>query len=277
MNIIDIIENKQSNKSVAVVGVPYDDNSSFMKGPAKAPPKIREAFNSDSTNKCTESGLDLSKQSNFYDVGDLELKKGLNVLGYIEHIYQELLDNQVKVLSLGGDHAVTLPIIQAYEKHFPDLNILHFDAHPDLYDEFEGNRYSHACPFARIMEEKLASRLVQVGIRTLNGHQREQSEKFGTEIIEMKDFSQDAIPGLSGNVYISIDMDGIDPAFAPGVSHQEPGGLSARDVISIIQRTGGNIIGADLVEFNPLNDSNGITASLATKLMKELLARMLTS
>ncbi len=133
MNINEIIGHKSAGKTVAVVGVPYDEQSSFMKGPAKAPPKIRDAFNSDSTNKCTESGLDLSQQSNFFDVGDLELKKGLNVLGYIEHIYQELLDNQVRVLSLGGDHAVTLPIIQAYEKHYPDLNILHFDAHPYFF------------------------------------------------------------------------------------------------------------------------------------------------
>jgi arginase len=276
MNINDILGHKLDGKSVAIVGVPYDDNSSFMKGPAKAPSKIREAFNSDATNKCTESGLDLSKQSNFFDVGDLELKKGLNVLGYIEHIYQELLDKQVRVLSLGGDHAVTLPIIQAYEKHYPELNILHFDAHPDLYDEFQGNRYSHACPFARVMEEGLIKKLVQVGIRTMTPHQQEQADRFNVTLIDMKSWPK----GLSklrftGPVYISLDLDVLDPACAPGVSHPEPGGLRTRDVITIIQQIKAPIVGADIVEYNPLRDINGMTAMVAAKLLKELADKML--
>jgi len=261
---------------VAVVGVPYDDNSSFKKGPAKAPPKIREAFNSDATNKCTESGLDLSQQSNFIDGGDLELKKDLNVLGYIESITQELLDKQVRVLSLGGDHAVTLPIIRAYEKHFPELNILHFDAHPDLYDDFEGNRYSHASPFARIMEEGLINKLVQVGIRTMTPHQQEQADRFNITVIDMKSlpkgFSQ---LNFNGPVYISLDLDALDPAYAPGVSHLEPGGLSTRDVITVIQQIKAPIVGADIVEYNPVRDINGMTAMVAAKLMKELADKML--
>jgi arginase family enzyme len=118
---------------------------------------------------------------------------------------------------------------------------------------------------------------VQVGIRTLNDHQREQSLRFGTEIIEMKDFSAEQIPLFKNPVYLSIDLDGIDPAFAPGVSHHEPGGLSSREVINIIHHIKGNIIGADIVELNPLRDSNGITASLAAKLCKEILARMILS
>lgn len=276
MNIKDILGHKLTDRPVAVVGVPYDEHSSFMKGPAKAPAKIREAFNSDSTNKCTESGLDLAKQSNFYDVGNLELKKGLNVLGYIEHIYQELLDNQVRVLSLGGDHTVTLPIIQAYEKHFPDLNILHFDAHPDLYDEFEGNRYSHACPFARIMEEGLIKKLVQVGIRTMTPHQQVQADRFNVTVIDMKSWPK----GLSrlrftGPVYISLDLDALDPAYAPGVSHLESGGLRTRDVITVIQKIKAPIVGADIVEYNPVRDINGMTAMVAAKLLKELADKML--
>ena len=278
MNINEIIGSKKNHRTVAVVGIPYDDNSSFMKGPAKAPPKIREAFNSDSTNKCTESGLDLSQQTNFFDIGDLELKKGLNVLGYIEHIYQELLDKQVRVLSLGGDHAVTLPIIRAYEKHFPELNILHFDAHPDLYDEFEGNRYSHACPFARIMEEGLIKKLVQVGIRTMTPHMQEQADRFNVTVIDMKSWPK----GLSqikfnGPVYISVDLDALDPAHAPGVSHHEPGGLRTRDVIAVIQQLNVPIVGADIVEYNPVRDINGMTAMVAAKFLKELADKMLLS
>ena len=276
MKIKDILGQKLTDKSIAIVGVPYDEHSSFMKGAAKAPSKIREAFNSDSTNKCTESGLDLAKQSNFFDVGDLELKKGLNVLGYIEHIYQELLDNQVRVLSLGGDHTVTLPIIRAYEKHFPDLNILQFDAHPDLYDEFEGNRYSHACPFARIMEEGLIKKLVQVGIRTMTPHQQKQAYRFNVTVIDMKSWPKDLSRlRFTGPVYISLDLDALDPACAPGVSHLEPGGLRTRDIITVIQKIKTPIVGGDIVEYNPVRDINGMTAMVAAKLLKELADKML--
>ncbi len=267
---------KLDEKSVAVVGVPYDEHSSYMKGAAKAPPLIRDAYHSKSTNKCTESGLDLSQRSSFHDLGDLEWKRGLNVFSTIEHTFDELLDNHVRVIALGGDHAITLPIIQAYEKHYPGLNLLQFDSHPDLYDELDGNRYSHACPFARIMEEGLIKKLVQVGIRCMTPHQQEQADRFNVSVVDMKSIPQ----GLSdlhfaGPLYISIDLDVLDPAFAPGVSHLEPGGLRTRDVISVIQQIQAPIVGADIVEYNPTRDIHGMTAMVAAKLMKELAARML--
>ena len=137
-------------------------------------------------------------------------------------------------IALGGDHAITFPILRAFAKRHPRLSILHFDAHPDLYDEFEGNRFSHACPFARIMEEGLAGRLVQVGIRTANAHQREQVARFGVEMIEMRDFRDGLAPEFDAPVYVSFDLDGLDPAFAPGVSHREPGGLSTRQALDVI-------------------------------------------
>jgi arginase len=152
---------------------------------------------------------------------------------------------------------------------------VHFDAHPDLYDEFEGDRLSHASPFARIMEEKLAARLVQVGIRTLNAPQRAQIARFGVELVEMKDFRPDLLIRAAGPVYVSVDLDGLDPAYAPGVSHPEPGGLSTRDVLGVLQRLEGQLIGADVVELNPQRDPDGTTARVAAKITKELVARML--
>ena len=269
---------KFDEKSVAMVGVPYDEQSSFMRGAAKAPPRIRAAFHSSSTNTCTESGLDLSGHSNFHDLGDLAWKRGQNVFSYIEHTFDELLDNRVRVISLGGDHAVTWPIIQAYEKHHPGLSLLQFDAHPDLYDELDGNRYSHACPFARIMEEGLLQELVQVGIRCMTPHQQEQANRFNVTVVDMKSIPK----GLSniqfqGPLYVSIDLDVLDPAFAPGVSHLEPGGLRTRDVISVIQQIQAPIVGADIVEYNPTRDINDMTARVAAKLLKELAAKMLIS
>lgn len=124
----------------------------------------------------------------------------------------ELLAKGIGLLSLGGDHSVTYPIMRAYAEHFTDINILHIDAHFDLYDSFKGNKLSNACPFARIMEEGLCKRLVQIGIRTLNAHQREQAAKFGVEMIEMQDCK--ALPDFDGPVYLSLDIDGINPAFA---------------------------------------------------------------
>jgi len=178
-------------------------------------------------------------------------------------------------ISLGGDHSITYPIIKAISKKYGRLNILQFDAHPDLYDEFEGNRFSHACPFARIMEEKLAQRLVQVGIRSVNDHQRKQMDKFGVETIFMKDFSENLKLEFDNPLYISFDMDALDPAFAPGISHYEPGGLTTRQAVCLIQNIQAPIIvGADIVEFNPMRDLNGITAMTAAKILKELVGKI---
>ena len=184
------------------------------------------------------------------------------------------LDQQRRVVSLGGDHAVTYPILRAYARRYPDLSILHIDAHSDLYDDFEGNRWSHASPFARIMEEGLVKRLVQVGIRTMTSHLREQVERFGVEVFEMKDWRDDQHLDFDSPIYLSFDLDGLDPAFAPGVSHPEPGGLSTRQALSLIQQSNGTIVGADIVEYNPTLDPSGITALVAAKLLKEIAARM---
>lgn len=156
------------------------------------------------------------------------------------------------------------------------VNILHIDAHPDLYDEYEGNRFSHACPFARIMEERLAMRLVQVGIRTLNAHQAAQAKKFKVTMVQMKAFDPATVPIPRGPTYITIDLDGLDPAFAPGVAHREPGGLSVRDVIRVLHRVQGPVVGADIVELRPASDADGVTAVVASKLLKELAGLMRT-
>lgn len=261
--------------TVAVLGMPTDANSTFMRGAALAPPRIREVLNAGSSNWCAESVRDLGAEPRFRDLGDLQLGNGLGALTEIERAVDRLLEGDSYVLALGGDHAITLPILRAYAKKFSPLSILHLDAHPDLYDEFEGNRYSHACPFARIMEEGLATRLVQAGVRTLNPHQRAQAERFGVEVFTMQDREWDAALDLDGPVYLSLDMDVLDPAFAPGVAHHEPGGLSTRDVLGLVQGLRAPLVGADIVEFNPQRDFAGITAMAAAKLMKEIADRML--
>jgi len=262
--------------TVSILGIPLDENSSYLDGPKLAPSHIRHVLHDGASNLCAENGLDLSATPNFADTGDLDLSSGTNSISTIRGAVSDLLASGVRVISLGGDHSVTYPIIQAYAEVFPDLNILHLDAHPDLYDEFEGNRLSHACPFARILENGLATRLVQVGIRTMNPQQKQQAERFKVEIIDMQHFTPEKIPSFQGPLYLSLDMDVLDPAFAPGISHHEPGGLSTRQVLAIIQSIQAPLVGADIVELNPTRDISQITARTAAKFLKEIAANMLS-
>lgn len=257
---------------IALIGMPFDDHSSFLKGPAKAPPLIIEAIESDSANYFTEDLMDLADHSDVCWLGSAPLNNYFD----IEVIIAEILKQGAIPLSIGGDHSITYPILQAMSDSYPSLSILHFDAHGDLYDSLGGNRHSHASPFARIMEEGLAQALTQVGIRTLNDHQQTQVSKFGVKVIDMRNWSPDIDLNLSGPVYLSFDMDVLDPAFAPGVSHHEPGGFTTREVLRMIQKLDLNIVGLDLVEYNPDRDLNGVTAMTAAKIIKELLAKLLS-
>ena len=266
----------EGRAKLALIGFRYDENSSFMKGAADAPPQIRAAFRSDASNLFSESGVDLGTEGLFFDAGDIEPVSGSDTMTLIQDSISTLLSDGLAPIALGGDHSITYPIVKAFARRFPELSILHFDAHPDIYDEFQGNRYSHACPFARIMEEKLVKRLVQVGIRTATTHQREQIKKFGLEVVEMRDWKHGLAFEFDTPVYISFDVDALDPAFAPGVSHREPGGLSTRQAIDLIQRIKGRIVGADIVEFNPRMDPLHVTGTVCAKLLKEIAARMIS-
>ena len=188
-----------------LIGLPYDASSSYQRGPADAPAAIREALWSPSANSWTELGVNIGAEGVITDAGDLEL--GALCAGGCTSYDRE------------RDHAPARdgrPTRVARRRSLRDvpgaprrsaagaeLTILHVDAHPDLYDEFEGDRFSHACPFARIMEEELADRLVQVGIRTMTGHQRAQARRFGVEVIEMRHVRDDLRIALDTPVYVS--------------------------------------------------------------------------
>ncbi len=235
-----------------------------------APPEIRAAYHSSSANYFAENGIEISPDV-FEDKGDFKIDQYLD----IESITSTNLNKYIPILTLGGDHSISYPVFKAFHNVHGPVEVLHIDAHGDLYDNFDGDKYSHACPFARIMEEKLAKRLVQIGIRTLNTHQREQAKKFGVEITEMKDFDPHHLTEFTGPIYLSVDMDALDPAYAPGVSHQEPGGLNTRDLLHIIQSIKVPILGADIVEYNPKRDLNKMTAMVAAKILREIAGVML--
>lgn len=259
------------SNDIALIGIPFDENSSFLQGPAKAPELIIDAINSDSANYFTENLTDLNDHPQVKWCGNTAPKNYFDIGSPI----REILAQDAIPFSLGGDHSMAYPIMKAMAKKHPNLHIIQFDAHGDLYDELDGNKHSHACPFARIMENGLAENLTQIGIRTMTRHQKEQADRFGVNVIEMKDWSSNIDMKFDGPVYVTFDMDVLDPAFAPGVSHHEPGGLSSREAINMIQKLDANIVGCDVVEYNPDRDINGVTSMVAAKIVKELLAKLL--
>jgi agmatinase len=259
-------------RTIRVIGLPTDINSSFLRGPAKAPEVIRRALASDHSSGTPQIGQGFGEDFGLEDVGDLELVEGPSDFDTIRGAVSRALGDGVVPFCLGGDHSISYPAVAAVAAVHGPVSILHFDAHPDLYDDYEGNPSSHASPFARILEAGLAKDLVQVGIRTLNRHQADQVRRFGVKSIPMLGFEPDMVPVLEGPVYVSFDLDGLDPSVAPGVSHHEPGGLTVREVLQVLDRQTAPVVGADLVELNPDRDINGVTATLAAKLVREISA-----
>jgi arginase len=273
---------------VALLGLKEDRNSSFLQGPKEAPEIIRKSFICDSSNTFCEHGLDIATLID--DFGDFESSSADETHRYLEqHMEKVILKQLMLPLTLGGDHSVSFPLVHAVRKCYSaPITIVHFDAHPDLYPDFQNNPHSHASPFARILEHQgVCAKLISLGIRTANAEQRAQSVKYDVTTIEARHFPAHGaecaallapfIPTPDTLVYISFDIDVIEPGLAPGVSHREGGGISVRQAIDAIHAIPGRIIGADLVEFNPRKDVDGITAVVASKLMKELASKMIRS
>lgn len=264
-----------SSNDIALLNMPFDAYSSHLRGAAEGPSAIREMMKCGSANSSTELGHELNNNPRIVDAGSIDCSINNNAFDHLEIAIDAIGMQGAKPLIFGGDHSITYPIIKSLANYHGSFTILHFDAHPDLYNILDNNPLSHACPFARIMENKLANHLVQIGIRTLNQHQRDQADKFNVEVHEMTNWRGPEQININEPVYITIDLDALDPAFAPGVSHFEPGGLSVRQILDVIHSLNVPIIGADIVEYNPQRDINGMTAMVATKLYKEICGKML--
>jgi arginase len=261
---------------LAIIGVPFDEKSSYLRGAAGGPAAIRASSTGKARNPVTELGVDLEHDTVLVDLGDVDTSGDVDkTFLRIETAVAGVFKKKARPIILGGDHSITYPVLKAVASAHRAVDILHFDAHPDLYEDLYGDRLSHACPFARIMEEGLAKTLVQVGIRAATADQRTIARRHGVRMVEMKNF-QDALMLEFGHpLYISFDLDSLDPAFAPGVSHQEAGGLTTRQAVDIIHRLKARIIGLDVVELNPARDPSGITASAAVKIVKEVAGMMI--
>lgn len=279
-------------RRVGLLGFPEDRNSSFLRGPALAPPLIRAAFASPAFNTSDESGNDVNEWlTDFGGVPTTECSDHKSLFLSVEPLIANIVAQHHSPLILGGDHSITYSIVKSLHQIYRSkISIVHFDAHPDIYHSFEGSPHSHACQFARLFEEDIVESMVSIGVRTACRHQRDQMQRFNVKAIEAKDFVSheknlhsslsrllQTPPSSSSSfpVYISFDMDVIEPGLAPGVSHREAGGLTPRQCLQAIHAIPGNIVGADIVEFNPTRDPTGLTADVAGKLMKELASKIM--
>ncbi len=261
---------------ISLLGVPLDANSSHLFGPAQGPEAIRTALRSGSHNSSSEASIEVI--AHLEDLGDIAITNE-RASEDDARLITEAIASQLAVgrqtITLGGDHSITYPILQAFRQHHDDLTVVHIDAHPDLYDDLDGNPLSHASPFARALERECMKCLVQLGIRTATLHQREQAERWNVTMFSPRELHMFDASLLEGPIYLSIDLDGLDPAVAPGVSHHEPGGLTVREVLDIIDALPGPLVGADVVELNPTRDLLEMTAMVGAKLVKEIAAAML--
>ena len=260
---------------IAILGVPFDEKSSYLRGAAQGPAAVRAV----STGKCycgyTELGVNLEEDTVLVDLGDIDTSGDMDKsFALIEKGVAAILAKGAAPVVIGGDHSITYPVLRAFARTFKPLDVLHFDAHPDLYEDLYGDRLSHACPFARILEDGLAASVVQVGVRAVTAAHRAKALKSGVRMIEMKDIEDPLRLRFANPVYISFDLDALDPAFAPGVSHHEPGGLTTRQALQVIQSLKGRIVGLDVVELNPSRDPAAITAAAAFKIIKETAGRI---
>jgi agmatinase len=256
------------------IGIADDTQSSYLRGAADAPQTIRRAYDGRCFNSTTELGANLERS--VVDAGDLHPLGSWNASA---ESYREKLRELVRAgktpFVAGGDHAVTVPVVEALDVLPTPVHVVQIDAHPDLYPDFENNPDSHACTGARLLEMDHVADVTQLGIRTLNDEQRRSQERFAGRL---RIYEARSTPGRpptlahipkGASVYITVDMDGFDPAFAPGVSHPVPGGLSPRQVLALVHEGHWTLVGMDVVEVNPSRDFQFQTAILAARLLHE--------
>jgi len=273
-------------ETFVVVGIPWDLTSSYRRGASAAPNAIRRATDGALYNRFSERGIDLAKVWRVCDHGNIEkakaaskLRKGIEVTTKL-HNHKKL-----RTLFLGGDHYVTYPAFELIaESEGKPLSLLYFDAHPDLYPSYEGNLHSHATVVSRIVEnpEKSSGRVCYVGIRASTSEQDQRIQQLGLTKFTSNDVyrkgcetvSSSINASLTGDlVYLSIDLDCLDPAYAPGVANPQPGGLSTRQLFDLLHGLDGlKVVAADIVEYSPKCESNARTTGFtAAALIKEIM------
>ncbi len=274
---------------VCFVGVPFDIGTSNRSGTRFGPRQIRaESAMIRPYNMAT--GAAPFDSLAVADVGDVpintfNLQKSMTI---IETAYDDILSYNCVPLTLGGDHTIVLPILRAMNKKYGPVGIIHVDAHADVNEAMFDEEIAHGTPFRRAVEEKLIDphRVVQIGLRG-SGYAAEDFEwpmKMGFQVVQVEECWNRSLTPLmaemrtrmgSAPVYVSFDIDGLDPAFAPGTGTPEIGGLTVIQGIEVLRGCRGiNVVGGDLVEVSPPYDTSGNTALVAANLLYELLCSL---
>jgi len=277
-----------------VFGICWDRSSSYRKGASEAPPMIRAATSGKLYNSFTEQLVDLKDVWTIYDAGDVP--STVQDLDFVHREIQSLCartpNDGRKYLFLGGDHTITYLCTKALVSGRGERwGLLYLDSHPDLYESYGGDPYSHACVVRRIVDEGIvpSANVLEVGVHAPTPDQLLYARDRNLRLIPVsaifagsaESAAADIVDYFSGRVdqiYLSVDLDVLDPAFAPGVGNPEPGGLSTRTVLEILQRISALSIRAfDIVELCPPYDCSGVTAFAASKIIRETLGTLVRS
>lgn len=270
------IEKKYSNykdSKIVILPVPFDETSTWIKGSDKGPAAIIGA------SKNMEL-YDIQADSEVYKEGIFTSRKisANNPAAMVSKVYQKvrgLLADKKFVVVLGGEHSVSVGAIRAHAEKYPDLSVLHLDAHSDRRDEYGGSKYNHACAMARA--EEMVNNVISAGIRSLDSSELKNIKKdkifFAHDIHNKKSWIKKAVSMLSEKVYITIDLDVFDPGIMPSTGTPEPGGLGWYQVMELLEETAKRkeIVGFDVVELCP-NKINKAPDFLAAKLVYRLLS-----
>lgn len=278
-----------SGLDACFVGVPVDIGTSHRSGARFGPREIRaESTMIRPYNMWSKvSPFDRMQVA---DVGDVaintfDLKRTIEI---IERYFVDLLAHHVVPLSIGGDHTITYPILRAIHNTHGPVGLIHIDAHADINDDMFGERIAHGTPFRRACEDGLLdnARVVQIGLRATGYSDADFDwpRQRGWRVVQAEECWHKSLNPLmaevrdqmgDGPVYLSFDIDGVDPAFAPGTGTAEVGGLTSMQALEIVRgATGVNIVGCDLVEVSPPYDPTGCTAVLAANLLYEMLCAL---
>lgn len=258
---------------IVLFGAPFDSTTSFRPGTRFASKAIRsESFGIETYSPYQDKDLE---DSRVFDSGDLELRFGSpeSALADIEERTQTILDDGKLPLMIGGEHLVTLGAVRAVAKKYPDLHVIHFDAHADLRDDYLGEPLSHACVLHRVWELVGDDHIFQFGIRS----GERQEFVWAKDHVQMQKFDftglKETVEKLQGKpVYFTLDMDVLDPSIFPGTGTPEAGGVSFMELLTAVKElTGLNIVGCDVNELSPVYDPSGVSTAVACKIIREIL------
>ena len=255
-------------------GYPFDGTACFRKGTSEAPDAIRKnSYNFETY--LLELGIDLSDVS-ANDWGNLELTNDQDKNEkLLEDLVLKIVNDGKFPIGLGGEHSLTPAAVKAAHSKYPNLAVVILDAHLDFRKEYEGNAKSHATVTRRVSEIVGVDNVRSVGIRSVSQSEITEARSVGLKFVEsgwteLREYLADVIDDLDGPVYLSLDMDVIDPAFAPGVGTPEPFGMTPYEVIQTINFFADRIVGFDCVEVCPPHD-NGNTSALAARMTRHLV------